>query len=116
MGPGLLVAATGVGAAEPVAIILAYGVLGALFVPFLAVTLLWLLNTDRVPTSGATAGGTTWALGWSLCSSSFWASTSSTTRSAANVGQVPECPSTPRASPATCQRTREPRQQRAAGA
>jgi Mn2+/Fe2+ NRAMP family transporter len=34
---------------QPVAIILAYGVLGALFMPFLAVTLLWLLNTDRVP-------------------------------------------------------------------
>jgi Mn2+/Fe2+ NRAMP family transporter len=34
---------------QPVAIILAYGVLGALFMPFLAVTLLWLLNTDRTP-------------------------------------------------------------------
>ena len=34
---------------EPVALILAYGVLGALFMPFLAVTLLWLLNTDRTP-------------------------------------------------------------------
>ena len=28
---------------------LAYGVLGAFFMPFLSVTLLWLLNTDRVP-------------------------------------------------------------------
>ena len=27
----------------------AYGVLGAFFMPFLSVTLLWLLNTDRVP-------------------------------------------------------------------
>jgi len=34
---------------EPVYLILAYGVLGAFFMPFLAVTLLWLLNTDRVP-------------------------------------------------------------------
>ena len=34
---------------EPVCLILAYGVLGAFFMPFLAVTLLWLLNTDRVP-------------------------------------------------------------------
>lgn len=34
---------------KPVWLILAYGVLGALFMPFLAITLLWLLNTDRVP-------------------------------------------------------------------
>ncbi len=34
---------------EPVAIILAYGVLGSIFMPFLALTLLGLLNTDRVP-------------------------------------------------------------------
>ncbi|GAA0986557.1 Divalent metal cation transporter MntH [Nocardioides aquaticus] len=34
---------------EPVYLILAYGVLGAFFMPFLSVTLLWLLNTDRVP-------------------------------------------------------------------
>ncbi len=34
---------------EPVYLILAYGVLGAFFMPFLAVTLLWMLNTDRVP-------------------------------------------------------------------
>ncbi len=34
---------------EPVGLILAYGVLGAFFMPFLAVTLLWLLNTDRTP-------------------------------------------------------------------
>jgi Mn2+/Fe2+ NRAMP family transporter len=34
---------------EPVYLILAYGVLGALFMPFLAITLLWLLNTDRTP-------------------------------------------------------------------
>jgi Mn2+/Fe2+ NRAMP family transporter len=34
---------------QPVYLILAYGVLGALFMPFMAVTLLWLLNTDRVP-------------------------------------------------------------------
>ncbi len=34
---------------KPVWLILAYGVLGALFMPFLSVTLLWILNTDRVP-------------------------------------------------------------------
>ena len=34
---------------EPVWLILAYGVLGAFFMPFLSVTLLWLLNTDRTP-------------------------------------------------------------------
>ena len=34
---------------EPIALILAYGVLGAFFMPFLAVTLLWILNTDRTP-------------------------------------------------------------------
>lgn len=35
---------------QPVYLILAYGVLGALFMPFMSVTLLWILNTDRVPT------------------------------------------------------------------
>lgn len=34
---------------QPVYLILAYGVLGSLFMPFMAVTLLWMLNTDRVP-------------------------------------------------------------------
>lgn len=34
---------------EPVALTLAYGVIGALFMPFLAVTLLWLLNGPRTP-------------------------------------------------------------------
>ncbi len=34
---------------EPVWLILAYGVLGAFFMPFLAVTLLLILNSDRVP-------------------------------------------------------------------
>ncbi len=34
---------------RPVWLILAYGVLGAFFMPFLAVTLLALLNSDRVP-------------------------------------------------------------------
>jgi len=36
-------------AGQPVGLILAYGVLGAFFMPFLSVTLLWILNTDRVP-------------------------------------------------------------------
>lgn len=34
---------------QPGELILAYGVLGAFFMPFLAITLLWLLNTDRTP-------------------------------------------------------------------
>ena len=34
---------------QPVYLILAYGVLGAFFMPFLSITLLWLLNTDRIP-------------------------------------------------------------------
>ncbi|MFC0359483.1 iron transporter [Kytococcus schroeteri] len=34
---------------KPVWLILAYGVLGAFFMPFLAITLLWILNTDRTP-------------------------------------------------------------------
>ncbi|MCW4457271.1 Nramp family divalent metal transporter [Microbacterium sp. MPKO10] len=34
---------------KPIALVIAYGVLGALFLPFLAITLLPMLNTDRVP-------------------------------------------------------------------
>lgn len=34
---------------RPVWLILAYGVLGAFFMPFLAITLLWILNTSRTP-------------------------------------------------------------------
>ena len=34
---------------RPIFLILLYGVLGALFMPFLAFTLLWILNTKRVP-------------------------------------------------------------------
>lgn len=34
---------------QPVYLILAYGVLGALFMPFMAITLLWILNTARTP-------------------------------------------------------------------
>jgi Mn2+/Fe2+ NRAMP family transporter len=34
---------------QPTGLVLAYGVLGALFMPFLAITLLGLLNTKRVP-------------------------------------------------------------------
>ncbi|GAA3601754.1 Nramp family divalent metal transporter [Agrococcus terreus] len=41
---------------QPIAVILAYGVLGALFMPFLALTLLGLLNTDRTPKE--------WRNGW----------------------------------------------------
>lgn len=41
---------------RPFALIVAYGVLGSLFMPFLAGTLLWLLNSDRTPTE--------WRSGW----------------------------------------------------
>lgn len=41
---------------RPIYLILAYGVLGAFFMPFLALTLLWILNTDRVPRE--------WRNGW----------------------------------------------------
>ncbi|MDZ4362208.1 Nramp family divalent metal transporter [Brevundimonas sp.] len=41
---------------RPFGLIVAYGVLGSLFMPFLAGTLLWLLNTNRVPTE--------WRSGW----------------------------------------------------
>lgn len=41
---------------KPVWLILAYGVLGAFFMPFLAVTLMWLLNTARTPKQ--------WRNGW----------------------------------------------------
>ncbi|AKH84506.1 iron transporter [Streptomyces sp. CNQ-509] len=34
---------------QPFGIVITYGVLGAFFMPFLALTLLWLLNTDRTP-------------------------------------------------------------------
>jgi Mn2+/Fe2+ NRAMP family transporter len=34
---------------EPIAVVIAYGVLGSIFLPFLALTLVWLLNTSRVP-------------------------------------------------------------------
>lgn len=41
---------------RPIYLILAYGVLGAFFMPFLALTLLWILNSDRVPRQ--------WRNGW----------------------------------------------------
>ncbi|MEU6081442.1 Nramp family divalent metal transporter [Streptomyces sp. NPDC047108] len=34
---------------QPFGLVIAYGVLGAFFMPFLALTLIWLLNTDRTP-------------------------------------------------------------------
>ncbi|MFF1694123.1 Nramp family divalent metal transporter [Streptomyces sp. NPDC058257] len=34
---------------QPFGLVVAYGVLGAFFMPFLALTLLWLLNTSRTP-------------------------------------------------------------------
>jgi Mn2+/Fe2+ NRAMP family transporter len=34
---------------RPFALVIAYGALGAFFMPFLALTLLWLLNSDRTP-------------------------------------------------------------------
>ena len=41
---------------RPFGLIVAYGVLGSVFMPFLAGTLLWLLNSDRVPKQ--------WRSGW----------------------------------------------------
>ncbi|MCL8024868.1 Nramp family divalent metal transporter [Nocardioides bruguierae] len=54
---------------KPVYLILAYGVLGAVFMPFLAVTLLWLLNTHRVP-AGARNGWLSNA-GLAICAALF---------------------------------------------
>ena len=54
---------------RPVYLILAYGVLGALFMPFLAVTLLWILNTDRVPAQWRNKPLTNVVLG--LCALAF---------------------------------------------
>lgn len=47
---------------KPIALILAYGVLGALFMPFMAVTLLGLLNGKRVPKQWANRWHTNGAL------------------------------------------------------
>ncbi|CAM5265018.1 iron transporter [Streptomyces spiroverticillatus] len=41
---------------EPFGLVVLYGVLGAFFMPFLALTLLWLLNTSRTPAA--------WRNGW----------------------------------------------------
>ncbi|MEU3266711.1 MULTISPECIES: Nramp family divalent metal transporter [Streptomyces] len=41
---------------EPFGLVIAYGVLGAFFMPFLALTLLWLLNSSRTPRE--------WRSGW----------------------------------------------------
>ncbi len=54
---------------KPVYLILAYGVLGALFMPFMAVTLLWLLNTDRVPVAWRNKASTNVVL--ALCALAF---------------------------------------------
>lgn len=48
---------------KPIGLILAYGVLGSLFMPFLAVTLLGLLNGSRVPKAWANKLHTNIALG-----------------------------------------------------
>jgi Mn2+/Fe2+ NRAMP family transporter len=48
---------------QPIALILAYGVLGSLFMPFLAITLLGLLNGKRVPMEWANRAFTNTALG-----------------------------------------------------
>ncbi|MFI1185401.1 Nramp family divalent metal transporter [Streptomyces californicus] len=45
---------------EPFGLVIAYGVLGAFFMPFLALTLLWLLNSSRTPSewrSGVVSNG-----------------------------------------------------------
>ncbi|TNM31833.1 Nramp family divalent metal transporter [Streptomyces sedi] len=41
---------------QPIGLVITYGVLGSFFMPFLALTLLWLLNTGRTPLS--------WRNGW----------------------------------------------------
>ena len=56
-------------AGEPVYLILAYGVLGAFFMPFLAVTLLWMLNTDRTPAQWRTNPASNVAL--AICTLAF---------------------------------------------
>ncbi|WP_159617407.1 Nramp family divalent metal transporter [Arthrobacter zhaoguopingii] len=48
---------------QPIGLILAYGVLGSLFMPFLAVTLLGLLNGKRIPARWANKPSTNIALG-----------------------------------------------------
>ena len=48
---------------RPIALILAYGVLGSLFMPFLALTLLGLLNGKRVPARWANKPHTNVLLG-----------------------------------------------------
>jgi Mn2+/Fe2+ NRAMP family transporter len=48
---------------KPIGLILAYGVLGSLFMPFLALTLLGLLNGKRVPKEWANKLHTNIALG-----------------------------------------------------
>jgi Mn2+/Fe2+ NRAMP family transporter len=48
---------------QPIGLILAYGVLGSLFMPFLAVTLLGLLNGKRIPAQWANKLATNLALG-----------------------------------------------------
>ncbi len=48
---------------QPIALILAYGVLGSLFMPFLAITLLGLLNGKRVPKEWANRAFTNTTLG-----------------------------------------------------
>ena len=48
---------------RPIALILAYGVLGSLFMPFLALTLLGLLNGKRIPPEWANRAHTNVLLG-----------------------------------------------------
>ena len=48
---------------QPIGLILAYGVLGSLFMPFLALTLLGLLNGSRIPKEWANKLHTNIALG-----------------------------------------------------
>lgn len=69
---------------QPVWLILAYGVLGSFFMPFLSITLLWLLNTDRVPRE--------WRNGWLtnvllvLCAAAFaWLAVTELSRAIGNA-------------------------------
>ena len=48
---------------RPFGLIVAYGVLGSLFMPFLAGTLIWLLNSDRTPRAWRSGWGSNLLLG-----------------------------------------------------
>lgn len=54
---------------EPFRLIIIYGVLGAAFMPFLALTLMWLLNSSRTPREWRNAASATACSPWPGCCS-----------------------------------------------